>query len=616
MSWLVELEKVYDNTISRKSEEKPEPIYHISNNASVTVTLDESGNFITAELIDPKSKDRITCMPCTESCSSRSSGADAYPLSDKLEYISGDDNEKFEKYINLLKSWAQSAFSNVQIKSIYTYVSQKKISSDLISKGFDIAEIKDFIRWEVETKDFSQSKTWKNEDIQNLWIKFYESDEFSEYVKNNFSKKEELIKRIRKNDLNYANGNNEKIAVYNPAKIRNGGDKAKIISANDTSNYTYRGRFEDDTQACQISSISTQKAHSALRWLIKQQGIRFGDGLTVVTWNSAGQKLPAITQGSVDFDFGFEEDNSEEQIYFTDKEFANAINKRLLGYYGNINNYEKIMIMMLNSATPGRMSILMYREVQNTDLIEALNKWHNNLSWYITYWKKHDANEKATWYHSVGTPSPKQIAECAYGDHVKGNLIEKTVQRIIPCILDGTVIPSDLETQCIKSASNLMIVENYNRDFVLETACAVFKYNKITRNKEEYKLALEETRTSRDYLFGRLLAVAQQLETSALRKMSENRETNAIRYMQQFSIKPSSTWKILYEKKLPAYKRHLDAGLVNWFEKQIQDISALFNADDYLSDKPLSGEYLLGYQCQLKAFRKTNDEESEIIEEK
>ncbi len=616
MSWLVELEKVYDNTISRKSDEKPEPIYHISNNASVTVTLDESGNFITAELIDSKSKDKITCMPCTESCSSRSSGADAYPLCDKLEYISGEDNEKFEKYINLLKSWGQSAFSNDQIKSICTYVSQKTISSDLLSKGFDTAEIKDFIRWEVETKDFSQSKTWKNEDIQNLWIKFYESDEFSEYVKGNFSKKEELTKRIRKTDLNYANGNNEKIAVYNPAKIRNGGDKAKIISANDTSNYTYRGRFEDDMQACQISSISTQKAHSALRWLIKQQGIRFGDGLTVVTWNSAGQKLPAITQGSVDFDFGFEDDNSEEQIYFTDKEFANAINKRLLGYYGNISNHEKIMIMMLNSATPGRMSILMYRELQNTDLIEALNKWHNNLSWFITYWKKHDINEKATWYHSIGTPSPKQIAECAYGDHVKGNLIEKTVQRIIPCILDGTVIPSDLEIQCVKSASNLMIVDNYNRDFVLETACAVFKYNKLTRYKEEYKLALEETRTSRDYLFGRLLAVAQQLETSALRKMAENRETNAIRYMQQFSIKPSSTWKILYEKKLPAYKRHLDAGLVNWFEKQIQDISALFNADDYLCDRPLSGEYLLGYQCQLKAFRKTNDEESETIEEK
>ena len=37
MSWLYELSQVYDNTIKRNSDEKPTPIYHISNNASVTV---------------------------------------------------------------------------------------------------------------------------------------------------------------------------------------------------------------------------------------------------------------------------------------------------------------------------------------------------------------------------------------------------------------------------------------------------------------------------------------------------------------------------------------------------------------------------------------------------
>ena len=98
MNWITELEKVYDKTIDKKSGDKPFPIYHITNNASLTITLDKIGNFITTDLIDKKDKDRITCMPCTESCSSRTSGADAYPLFDKLEYVSGD-GEKFEKWV-------------------------------------------------------------------------------------------------------------------------------------------------------------------------------------------------------------------------------------------------------------------------------------------------------------------------------------------------------------------------------------------------------------------------------------------------------------------------------------------------------------------------------------
>ena len=90
MSWLTELEKVYDNTIDKKTDDKPAPVYHISNNASVTVVLDGKGNFIKAELIDAKTKDRVTTMPCTDSCASRSSGDDPYPLCDKREYVYGD----------------------------------------------------------------------------------------------------------------------------------------------------------------------------------------------------------------------------------------------------------------------------------------------------------------------------------------------------------------------------------------------------------------------------------------------------------------------------------------------------------------------------------------------
>ena len=473
---------------------------------------------------------------------------------------------------------------------------------------------------------------WKDEYVQKCWIDFYNSPLCEEDVRANFSAKDQQ-KRIRTTSLNYVGGTHAKIAAYHPAKIRNAGSSAKIISSNDTSNFTFRGRFLTDSEACQISSEATQKSHSALRWLIKKQGVAVGDGLSVVVWNQAGDDFPPLTAGSTDllpvksrtadenqkdeddvlFDFGFDEPEKEEPqgIYSTSSEFASAMNKRLLGYYGDIKNPQNIMVMAIKEATPGqgRVSIILYRELQNSDMLKALESWHNRISWHLTYWeKKSEKGGKSRLVRTVGTPSPKTIAECAYGERVKANLVEKTVQRILPCILDGGVIPSDLETQCVRSASNLLAVESYRRDIVLETACAVYKYN---HHKEDFKLALEENRTSRDYLFGRLLAVEQQYENAALRKAGQERETNAVRYMQQFSMHPSKTWLMLYKDKLPAYRRHLEPRFVNWFEKQIQDISTLFKDDDYMNDKPLSGEFLLGYQCQLKAFRKNTDDSSE-----
>ena len=492
------------------------------------------------------------------------------------------------------------------------------MSSDLKKSG--IEEVSDFIRWEVQVPGDVDSCLWKDENVYKSWIEFYNSEAFNEYCRTILDEKEQE-KKVRKVGLSYIDGTDTKIAAYHPAKIRNAGSSAKIVSSNDTSNYTFRGRFVTDDQACQISSDVTQKAHSALRWLLKRQGVSLGDGLSVVTWNAAGTELPPVTASSFEFDFGF--DNTDEvpvegkAVYQTSREFAEAMKKRLLGYYGDISKPQNIMVMALKEATPGqgRISIILYRELQNSDMIESLENWYKRLSWDATYWvnKKGERGKVA---HTIGTPSPKTIAECAYGDRVKPQLIEKTVQRILPCILDGSAIPSDLEIQCIKSASNLLVVKDDNkRNIVLETACAVFKYNRIIKNKEEYTLALEENRTSRDYLYGRLLAIAQQYENAALQKAGESRETNAVRYMQQFAMKPASTWKNLYVDKLPPYRKRLEPGLREWFEKKIQNIVSLFNADEYVSDKPLSGEFLLGYHCQLKDFRKKSGDSDNVTNE-
>lgn len=117
-------------------------------------------------------------------------------------------------------------------------------------------------------------------------------------------------------------------------------------------------------------------------------------------------------------------------------------------------------------------------------------------------------------------------------------------------------------------------------------------------------MALDRTRTSRDYLFGRLLAVADNLEQRALALAGENRETNAVRYMGQFVKNPSSVWKYLDSEQLSPYRRRLLAHAPRFLgarERTMREICDLFDPDDF-TDEALSGEFLLGFHCQRSAF--------------
>lgn len=44
-----------------------------------------------------------------------------------------------------------------------------------------------------------------------------------------------------------------------PSKIRNTADKAKLISGNDESGFTYRGRFANKQQAVAVGYFTSQK---------------------------------------------------------------------------------------------------------------------------------------------------------------------------------------------------------------------------------------------------------------------------------------------------------------------------------------------------------------------
>lgn len=103
----------------------------------------------------------------------------------------------------------------------------------------------------------------------------------------------EALGKERDCQLCYASGKIVPVTYKHMARIRNGGDKAKLISSNDKSNFTYRGRFANREEAFAVGEIVSQKAHLALKWLIKTGGISVGDE-KYVAWESCLNEIPNV----------------------------------------------------------------------------------------------------------------------------------------------------------------------------------------------------------------------------------------------------------------------------------------------------------------------------------
>jgi len=116
-------------------------------------------------------------------------------------------------------------------------------------------------------------------------------------------------------------------------------------------------------------------------------------------------------------------------------------------------------------------------------------------------------------------------------------------------------------------------------------------------------MTLETDRTSRDYLYGRLLAIAEHIEGRALYVGGETRDTTATKLMQRFADRPASTWRTI-ELALTPSKSRLRAkrpGFLYEMEKLHDEVVSSFVEEDFLDDRKLSGEFLLGYHCQRQA---------------
>ena len=187
-----------------------------------------------------------------------------------------------------------------------------------------------------------------------------------------------------------------------------------------------------------------------------------------------------------------------------------------------------------------------------------------------------------------GAPSTKDIAFAAYGPRANEKIVKGLMERILPCIIDEKKIPFDIVRSAIQRASNPLSMERWEWEKTLSITCA------LINTMEGYQLVLDKENNDRDYLFGRLLAIADVLERKSL-DTSDQRATNARRYMNSFSQHPERTWRTI-QGALQPYQARLGEK-VWYYNKLIDEVGSKIKIEDF-NNKPLSGRYLLGFYSQ------------------
>lgn len=611
MSWINSLYETYNNCLDvvgviDNDETVLLPISHSTQNAQIEITIDMNGNFKRANKVDKK--DAVTIIPVTEDSGSRGNGNFPHPLCDKLCYIARDYShynkkkdmsEYFNTYIGQLGKWCNSEFAHEKAVAVWRYLSKSNTIKDLIDEKvleFDdkgalsdkvnkiqgLSQLDSFVRFIVQNDENNktESKVWKDKSLYNSFIKYYNKTKI------------EL-------DNCYITGELVPCSDKHPSKVRNSGDKAKLISANDSSGFTYRGRFTEKNQAASVGYEASQKAHNALRWLIQKQGYT-RDGAAIVSWAINGAEIPNPCDDTDDLFEEVSDNNVDTAI-----SYAKRLNKAIDGYRVDLTTSTKIVVMAVDAATTGRLSITYYREINGSEFLDRILEWHLQCSWKHFYKK----NEEG-YYAFIGAPSPREIAITAFGIDQNGmlkandKLIRSTVERLLPCIVDGRKIPYDIVNAAFNNATRPMAMTPYNWQRVLSNTCAIIKKYRYEKNKEVWNMALDLNNRDRSYLFGRLLAVADMAE-SITYEYGEKRETNAKRYMNIFSKRPAKTWKIIAERLIPYFNKMHVGQRLN-YENMINEIASMFE-DGAFNNEALSELYLLGYYCQSDFMKSKKD---------
>lgn len=594
MGLLQKAVETYDANIAlvgvyREGHDPLAPIGHVLTNASIEIILDKLGCFLSARKVD-KAEPKIL-IPVTEESGGRTSAPVAHPLCDQLKYIAPKNEKEHSLYIQGLQAWAKSCCSHPFLEAILNYAQSGTILSDLLTNGIITLDSqgkydeKQLVCWRIADVEGEESACWKNQNLFRAYIGYYCAKISA-----------------RKSAVCMVTGENIPIAQQHPKGIIPINGNAKLISANDSSGFTYRGRFQEDWQAATIGYVASQKAHSALRWLASEQGVADNSGSRVfLCWNPEGMRLPKPMRRLKAVD-------SEPSRQPSD--YKQALESTLMSYRKEkqLKGTETAVLTAFDAATTGRLALTYYNEISLDQFLARMKTWDTHCCWY---------------YGKFGIQAPNllQIVRCAFGIQ-RGNTLEvdnqierQHLQRLLNCKVSGGVFPADIVRALVQRASTPQAYDAAIWRGIVHTACSALQKYRYDTKQGGNEMAWELDKRDRSFQFGRLLAVLERGEEDYYNKTQETRQTNAIKFMSEFRQRPWFVFERVNRQLHQAYLTRIDPWKANRYERLVGEIIAILGEfpEDELN-KPLSDIYLMGYELQRNAFftrKEIDDNETE-----
>lgn len=604
------------------------PLYHDNkiikkNDFYIEILFDKEGNFYKSRKIDVGEN---VIFPVTYESSNRTSTKIApHPIVDSWYYVMSSNlrKEKQKKYLENLDYWiSQTENENVKqfLQIIRDFVEKPK-SVDLVltsTFGTDYQLEDEYIDKNGKIQEGSVTFGEKNKKISLKDIKLsftiVKFDGFKNISVSNFKELHldfiNLVQNYNSIDKGICNisGKEERI-IKNHRSPKGVFENAKLISQN--SEIAFIGdRFptkESSNNIIRVGYETSEKIHLMIKYLLenKNSNIWLESSQYLINWFSddlANKSQLDIVKPEFDSLFEDEEDDMEESHQLIR---PNAVNQEIGSsfikgrkLFGNDATY---YIAILTKTSKGRIALKYFRQLQVSQLLKNLENWQDTYSW--------EARTKLGIYKQK-TPNFNEIINAAYGVD-RGRYLEldndsfrsDQYQQLVTALIDGKAIPNTIVK---KLEANIKHRQNYPKCWhSLQQVSLAVLHKQYGR---EFKPMVDHENTNRSYLFGRLLAIFELMETQRYRIEGGNQEriTNAERYWNAYTSQPAKLMMNLANKIKP-YEETVklnSRGIYNKLEKEREKIISLLSplmTNKDIND-PLDYQFIFGYYSEKQYF--------------
>ena len=624
MSWVRQLCTAYDVMAdSGSGDGLPLPAGFVRKNVKYNVILSAAGEFVTAQVLP---KEESACIvPSTPGAESRTSKKRIpFPLAEQLQYFGCTAEGKgvcLQNYLEQLSKWCESPGAPDCLRVLRDYLEKETLYEDLqrafgpkfkYNRDGTGGESKNLVCFSVETLE-GDHRLWMRQDVRESWSRFFAASAQT------------------KPELCYALGQWLPALEIHP-KV---GGNAKLISGHDEGfPFRYRGRFTEKYSAASISALASQKAHSTLDFLLKKQGFtRYG--VSFVGWNMAQpQQEESLLFGGLS--------EEERRPPDTFEPYAKALASAAQGFGdqltrsreeeergeltdGELRRRNEIIILGLQATSNGRMAVIYDQEIPGGEYVRRLERWYEALRWELPGKVK-----------TIGSPTWGDICEAVMGQEFvraakedveckksASKWMRQTMIRLLDCTAGGKPLPFDLVRQAFSRAVRPLTFQDGKGEWqpfawgkCVAATCAMIRAYLMGLGKGEVRWELDEQRRSRDYLFGRLLAVCQKLEQDTVQgEDAKNRKPLAVQLFTQFVQRPNETWTRLYVGLLPYCRRLGKEGYpARRYQLLLGKIEALFVPEERANRQALEFDFLIGYSAQMRALYQKAQERNDRTE--